>query len=167
LYKRSINPHVKKNAANKDIDNNFSIIHISSVHEAFPQPETVAYTASKEGMQMFTKTVALDVAESAIRVNGIALGTIDTDVNKKTVDDEPKKKQEEQNIPLHRIGKPDEVAKVALFLALSDASYITGTTIYVDGCMSLTLVFPFLMIFYYNSNFKDILLALLLLYSKT
>jgi glucose 1-dehydrogenase len=49
-----------------------------------------------------------------------------------------KKKQEEQNIPMHRIGKPDEVAKVALFLASSDTSYITGTTIYVDGGMSLT-----------------------------
>jgi glucose 1-dehydrogenase len=92
----------------------------------------------KGGMQMFTKTVALDVAESGIRVNGIAPGTIDTDVNKEVLDDEHKKKQEEQNMPLHRIGKPDEVAKVALFLASSDASYITGTTIYVDGGMSLT-----------------------------
>ena len=82
--------------------------------------------------------MALDVAESGIRVNGIAPGAIDTDVNKKALDDEHKKKQEEQNIPLHRIGKPDEVAKVALFLASSDASYITGTTIYVDGGMSLT-----------------------------
>jgi glucose 1-dehydrogenase len=129
---------LKKNVGNSDIDNNFSIINISSVHESLPQPESVPYAASKGGMQMFTKTVALDVAESGIRVNGIAPGTIDTDVNKEVLDDEHKKKQEEQNIPLQRIGKPDEVAKVALFLASSDASYITGTTIYVDGGMSLT-----------------------------
>jgi glucose 1-dehydrogenase len=129
---------LKKNVGNSDIDNNFSIINISSVHESLPQPESVPYAASKGGMQMFTKTVALDVAESGIRVNGIAPGTIDTDVNKEVLDDEHKKKQEEQNIPLQRIGKPDEVAKVALFLASSDASYITGTTIYVDGGMYLT-----------------------------
>ena len=82
--------------------------------------------------------MALDVAERGIRVNGIAPGAIDTDVNKDVLGDEYKKKQEEQNIQLHRIGKPDEVAKVALFLASTDASYITGTTIYVDGGMSLT-----------------------------
>jgi len=61
------------------------------VHESLPQHESVPYTASKGGMQMFTKTVALDVAKSGIRVNGIAPGTIDTDVNKKTLDDEYKK----------------------------------------------------------------------------
>ena len=129
---------LKINMGNNNINNNFSIINISSVHESLPQPASVPYAASKGGMQMFTKTVALDVAESGIRVNGIAPGTIDTDVNKEVLNDEFKKKQEEQNIPLHRIGKPDEVAKVALFLASSDASYITGTTIYVDGGMSLT-----------------------------
>ncbi len=131
--------HMLKNSGgNNNSNNNFSIINISSVHESLPQPASVPYAASKGGMQMFTRTVALDVAESGIRVNGIAPGTIDTDVNKDVLDDENKKKQEEQNIPLHRIGKPDEVAKVALFLASSDASYITGATIYVDGGMSLT-----------------------------
>jgi glucose 1-dehydrogenase len=129
---------LKNSGGNNNSNNNFSIINISSVHESLPQPASVPYSASKGGMQMFTRTVALDVAERGIRVNGIAPGTIETDVNRDVLDDEYKKKQEEQNIPLHRIGKPDEVAKVALFLASPDASYITGTTIYVDGGMSLT-----------------------------
>ena len=61
------------------------------MHESLPQHESVPYTASKWGMQMFTKTVALDVAESGIRVNGVAPGTIDTDVNKEVLNDEFKK----------------------------------------------------------------------------
>jgi glucose 1-dehydrogenase len=85
--------HMLKNSGgNNNSNNNFSIINISSVHESLPQPASVPYAASKGGMQMFTRTVALDVAERGIRVNGIAPGTIDTDVNKDVLDDEYKKK---------------------------------------------------------------------------
>jgi glucose 1-dehydrogenase len=113
-------------------DDNCSISNISSVHESIPQPESAPYAASKGGMEMLTKTVALEVADKGIRVNGIAPGAIATDMNKEVLEDEQKRKDEEERIPIHRIGQPQEVARVALFLASNDASYITGTTIYVD-----------------------------------
>lgn len=123
----------------KNNDNgNYSIINISSVHESIPQSESTPYAASKGGMMMLTKTVALEVADKGIRVNGIAPGAIATDMNKDMLEDEEKKNQEEQNIPMHRIGRPEEIASVALFLASPAASYITGTTIYVDGGLTLT-----------------------------
>jgi glucose 1-dehydrogenase len=116
----------------------FSIINISSVHESIPQPQSAPYSASKGGMEMLTKTVALEVADMGIRVNGIAPGAIATDMNKEVLEDEQKKKDEEARIPMHRIGQPEEIAKVALFLASEYASYITGTTVYVDGGLTLS-----------------------------
>jgi glucose 1-dehydrogenase len=116
----------------------YSIINISSVHESIPQPQSAPYSASKGGMEMLTKTVALEVADKGIRVNGIAPGAIATDMNKDILEDEQKKKEEEKRIPLHRIGRPEEIAKVALFLASDGASYMTGTTVYVDGGLTLS-----------------------------
>jgi glucose 1-dehydrogenase len=89
-------------------------------------------------MEMLTKNTAMEVADKGIRVNGTAPGAIATDMNKDLLEDEQKKKQKERIIPLKRIGQPVEIAKVALFLASSDASYITGTTIYVDGGLTLS-----------------------------
>ena len=116
----------------------YSIINISSVHESIPQPQSAPYSASKGGMEMLTKTVALEVADKGIRVNGIAPGAIATDMNKEILEDEQKKKEEEMRIPMHRIGRPEEIAKVALFLASDGASYMTGTTVYVDGGLTLS-----------------------------
>jgi glucose 1-dehydrogenase len=116
----------------------YSIINISSVHESIPQPQSAPYSASKGGMEMLTKTVALEVADKGIRVNGIAPGAIATDMNKEILEDEQKRKEEEMRIPMHRIGRPEEIAKVALFLASDDASYMTGTTVYVDGGLTLS-----------------------------
>jgi glucose 1-dehydrogenase len=125
-----------KHKSNKH--NNYSIINISSVHESIPQPESAPYAASKGGMMMFTKNVALEVAEKGIRVNGIAPGVIATDMNKDKLENPKKKQQEEAKIPMHRIANPEEIAKVAFFLALSHASYITGTTVYADGGLTLS-----------------------------
>jgi glucose 1-dehydrogenase len=104
---REVLKHMLKNGmGNSNIKNNFSIINISSVHESLPQPASVPYAASKGGMQMFTKTVALDVAESGIRVNGIAPGTIDTYVNKEVPDNEYKKKRKSRIF--HCIGSENQ-----------------------------------------------------------
>jgi glucose 1-dehydrogenase len=116
----------------------YSIINISSVHESIPQPQSAPYSASKGGMEMLTKTVALEVADRGIRVNGIAPGAIATDMNSDILADQQKKKDEEMRIPMHRIGQPEEIAKVALFLASDAASYMTGTTVYVDGGLTLS-----------------------------
>ena len=132
---------LKDSVRDKNLNNinNYSIINISSIHESIPQPKTVPYASSKGGMTMLTRTVALEVADKGIRVNGIAPGTINTDVNKDVLENKVEKDQEEKKIPMHRIGQPEEVAKVAMFLASPAASYITGTTIYVDrGLVLLT-----------------------------
>jgi len=128
---------IKNGSSIQDRVNNYSIINISSVHEQTPQPESAPYAASKGGMEMLTKTVALELADKGIRVNGIAPGAIATDMNKEVLENREKKEKKEQRIPVHRIGQPEEIAKVALFLASSDASYIAGTTIYVDGGLTL------------------------------
>jgi glucose 1-dehydrogenase len=100
-------------------------------------PLAAPYAASKGGMEMLTKTLALEVADKGIRINGIAPGAIATMMNLDILEDEQKRKAEENKIPMHRIGEPNEIAKVALFLASDAASYITGTTIYVDGGLTL------------------------------
>ena len=129
---------VKSNNKDFDYDLNFSIINISSVHESIPMPYSAPYSASKGGMEMLTKNIALEVAEKGIRINGIAPGSINTPMNKDIMEDPQKKKQEEEKIPMRRIGEPEEIAKVAFFLASTDASYITGTTVYVDGGLTLS-----------------------------
>jgi glucose 1-dehydrogenase len=89
-------------------------------------------------MEMLTKTVALEVADKGIRVNGIAPGAIATDMNIEILEDEQKRKEEEMRTPMHRIGRPQEIAKVALFLASDNASYMTVITVYVDGGLTLS-----------------------------
>jgi glucose 1-dehydrogenase len=116
---------------------NYSIINISSVHQTTPMPLAVPYAASKGGMEMLTKTMALEVADKGIRINAIAPGAIATMMNIDILQDEKKRKEEENKIPMHRIGNPSEIAKVAIFLASTDASYITGATFYVDGGLTL------------------------------
>lgn len=116
----------------------YSIIKLSSVHESIPQPQSAPYSAPKGGMEMQTKTVALEVADKGIRVKGIAPGAIATDMNRDILEDEQKKKAEEMRIPMHGIGGPEEIAKVAFFLASDGASYMTGTTVYVDGGLTLS-----------------------------
>jgi glucose 1-dehydrogenase len=86
---------------------------------------------------MLTKTMALEVADKGIRINAIAPGAVATMMNIDILEDEKKKKDEENKIPMHRIGNPSEIAKVAVFLASTDASYITGATLYVDGGLTL------------------------------
>jgi glucose 1-dehydrogenase len=127
----------------------YSIINISSPYKSIPKVEADAYTYSMSGVDPFTssrvgikaltKTVALQLADSGIRVNAIAPGviaTIDT-INKQILEGGEKRKEKEKDIPFHRIGTPEEIAKIALFLASDDASYITGSLIYADGGLSL------------------------------
>ena len=128
---------------------NYSIINISSPYQSIPKPEADEYTfsmsgvdpftSSRAGVKSLTKTVALQLAEKGIRVNAIAPGLIATDIiNKELLEKEEKRKEKEKEIPFHRIGEPEEIAKIALFLASDDASYITGNMIYVDGGLSLS-----------------------------
>lgn len=115
---------------------NGSILCMSSVHEYIPWAGHVNYAASKGGIGMLMRTLAQEVAKDRIRVNGIAPGAIRTPINEEATQGEAGKKLLEL-IPYGRIGQADEVAALALFLASDHADYITGTTVTIDGGMSL------------------------------
>ena len=115
----------------------YCIINISSVHQTIPKPHYVPYATSKAGIEMMTKTMALELAKKNIRANLVAPGAIDTDMNKVLREDKEERKRVLKQIPIDRIGNPDEVAHAVEFLASDKASYITGITIYVDGGMTL------------------------------
>jgi glucose 1-dehydrogenase len=109
------------------------IINISSVHEELPFPHFTSYCASKGGMKMMMRNLSIELAPYGITVNNIAPGAIETPINTALLNDPSKLKALLDNIPLARLGQVSDVAGVAAFLASSDADYITGTTIVVDG----------------------------------
>jgi glucose 1-dehydrogenase len=110
-----------------------TIINISSVHEDLPFPGYSAYCAAKGGLRMLCRDLALELAPHGINVVNVAPGAIDTPINKRTLSDPEKKLALKREIPLGRVGEPSEVAKLVCYLASDDASYITGTTVVIDG----------------------------------
>lgn len=113
--------------------NKGKIINVSSVHEEIPAPGTAEYCASKGGVRNFTRVLALELAEEGINVNNIAPGMILTPMNQEAIDDKETREEQVQHIPMKRAGKPEEIAKMAVFLASSDSDYVTGSTFVVDG----------------------------------
>ena len=109
------------------------IINISSVHEELPFPHFASYCASKGGVKMLTRNLSIELAPFGITINSIAPGAIETPINKSLLNDPAKLKSVTANIPLRRLGKPEDVAAFASFLASDDADYATGTTFFVDG----------------------------------
>lgn len=109
------------------------IVNISSVHEELPFPHFAAYCASKGAVKMLTRNLAVELASYGITVNSIAPGAIETPINKALLQNPQKLSSLLQNIPLKRLGTTEDVAGVVAFLVSPDASYITGTTIFVDG----------------------------------
>jgi glucose 1-dehydrogenase len=109
------------------------IINITSVHEEIPMEGGAAYDAAKGGLRNITRTLALELAPRGIRVNNIAPGMIATPMTAEALEDPQQAEQSKQQIPLGRPGQPQEVANVALFLASEDASYVTGSSYFVDG----------------------------------
>jgi glucose 1-dehydrogenase len=109
------------------------IINISSVHEDVPFPSYAAYCASKGGLRMLMRNLALELAPHKINVNNIAPGAIATPINQKTLSDPEAKRNAIGEIPWGRFGTPEEVAAVAVFLASDESEYVTGSTYYVDG----------------------------------
>ncbi|UOY93243.1 glucose-1-dehydrogenase [Ectobacillus sp. JY-23] len=109
-----------------------NIINMSSVHEMIPRPHFVHYVASKGGIKLMTETLALEYAPKGIRVNSIGPGAIDTPINAEKFSDP----DVEKLIPMGYIGKPEEIAACAAFLASEQASYVTGITLFSDGGMT-------------------------------
>jgi glucose 1-dehydrogenase len=109
------------------------IINISSVHEDIPRAGTAEYCAAKGGVRMLTRTLALELATDKITVNDIAPGMVLTPFNQAAIDDPKLLEKEVQSIPLKRAAKPEEIARLAVFLASSEAEYVTGSTYVMDG----------------------------------
>ena len=112
---------------------NQSIINISSIWGNVGASCEVLYSASKGGINLFTKALAKEVASLGIRVNAVAPGVINTKMNSWLKDEE--KKDLEDEIPLNRFGETSEISKVVAFLCSDDSSYLTGQIITVDGGM--------------------------------
>jgi glucose 1-dehydrogenase len=111
------------------------LINISSVHEDLPMPTNAAYCASKGGLRMLMRTIAVELAKDRITVNNIGPGAVFTPID---ADVEAKPEMEKSlmgEIPLNRWGKPEEIAGLAVYLASDEAAYITGSTYFIDGGM--------------------------------
>ncbi len=109
------------------------IVNISSVHEELPFPHFTAYCMSKGALKMMMRNIAIELGPLGINVNNIAPGAIETPINTKLLSDPQLLAALEKNIPLGRLGKPEDVAGMAVFLASSESDYVTASTFYVDG----------------------------------
>ncbi|ORM72649.1 sugar dehydrogenase [Pantoea deleyi] len=112
------------------------IIHMSSVHQRIPWAGHVNYAASKGGVDLLMQTLAQEVGEERIRVNGIAPGAIATAINEDTTQGEAGKELLKL-IPYGRIGDAEDVANAVVWLASDLSDYVHGTTLFIDGGMSL------------------------------
>jgi glucose 1-dehydrogenase len=113
------------------------IICMSSVHELIPWAGHVNYAASKGGVRMFMQSVAQELAPLKIRVNSIGPGAIQTPINRAAWETPEALKSLLTLIPYGRIGTPEDIGKVAVWLASDDSDYVNGQTIFVDGAMTL------------------------------
>jgi glucose 1-dehydrogenase len=111
------------------------IINISSVHEDLPMPANAPYCATKGGLRMLMRTMAVELASHRITVNNIGPGAIYTPIDKDVESDARLNDRILAEIPMGRWGKPEEVAQLAVYLASDDAAYVTGSTHFIDGGM--------------------------------
>lgn len=112
------------------------IVNISSIHEDVTMPTNAPYCAAKGGLRMLMRTIAVELARYGITVNNIAPGAIDTPIDANVEQDRRKLDELLGEIPLARMGRPEEVASLVAFLVSERADYITGATLYIDGGMS-------------------------------
>jgi glucose 1-dehydrogenase len=111
------------------------IVNISSVHEDITMPTNAAYCATKGGLRMLMRTIAVELAPHGITVNNVAPGAVDTPMDAALKDDPAVMQTLLNSIPLHRMAQPQEIAELCAFLASDKAAYITGATYVIDGGM--------------------------------
>jgi glucose 1-dehydrogenase len=129
MIRRGIRPEVSR-AAGK-------VICVSSVHEVIPWAGHVNYAASKGGVKLLMQSLAQEIAPHRIRVNSIAPGAIQTPINRDAWDTPEALNALLKLIPYGRIGQPEDIGNVAVWLASDEADYVHGQTIFVDGGMTL------------------------------
>jgi glucose 1-dehydrogenase len=113
------------------------VVNVSSVHEFIPWPGYTHYCTSKGGMKLLMETAAKELAPHGVRVLNLAPGAIVTPINEQLLEHPKAEHAVETEIPLGRMGEADEIAAAIAWLASDEAAYVTGTTIVVDGGMSL------------------------------
>ena len=113
------------------------LICMSSVHEEIPWAGHVNYASSKGGIKLMMQSIAQEVAPHRIRVNSIAPGAIRTHINREAWDTPEAYNELMELIPYKRIGEPDDIGRAAIWLASDDSDYVTGSTLFVDGGMTL------------------------------
>jgi glucose 1-dehydrogenase len=109
------------------------IINMSSVHEDWPMPGNIAYCVSKGGTRMLTRTAGVELGPHGIRVVNVAPGAVDTPINTSTTSDPAKLKQLDDAIPVRRLAEPQDIAEMVVFLSSGKSSYMTATTVFIDG----------------------------------
>ncbi len=112
------------------------VLNVTSVHEVIPWTGFSAYTASKAGVGMLTRTLAQEAAPSGVRVLALGPGAIRTPINRNVWSDPALYADLLEKIPMKRMGTPEEIARLAVVLVSDAASYVTGTTIFADGGMT-------------------------------
>lgn len=115
------------------------IINVSSVHADNPNPGGSDYDCSKGAIRMLTRTLALELAPHNINVNSLAPGMVLTPFNQPAIDDPKLLEEQVQSIPMKRAAQPAEIARLAVFLASSDADYVTGASYVMDGGLMINL----------------------------
>jgi len=116
-----------------------SIINITSIHDVMPYPHNLDYNMSKAALNMFTRTLAIELGPKGIRVNNLAPGPVETDLNREVIDSIGRDKFAEW-VPLGRVSTVAEMMGPAIFLASDASSYVNGATLYADGGYMLNLV---------------------------
>lgn len=116
-----------------------SIINVTSIHDSIPYPNNLDYNMSKAALNMFTRTLAVELGPKGIRVNSLAPGAVETDINREVIDSIGRDKFGEW-IPVGRVASVNEMLGPAIFLASEASSYVNGATLYADGGYMLNLV---------------------------
>jgi len=110
-----------------------TVINISSVHEDWPMPGNAPYCISKGAMRMLTRTAGVELGPHGIRVLNVCPGAVATPINQATLDDPAKLERLQEAIPLSRLAAPGEIADLVVFLASEQSTYMTATSVFVDG----------------------------------
>ena len=113
------------------------IVMISSVNQAHANPDIAHYVATKGGVMMLARAMALELAGHGITVNLVAPGTIETDINRHMLADPDYRARKLAPVPMKRVGTPEDVAGAVAYLASASAAYVTGATIVVDGGLTI------------------------------